>query len=174
MAATHTFLGQTKLAGTAATMTLSVISGDYQDLEIVVLAKHDSNVAAYGRVSFNGDSGTSHYGRCNLYLPNGTTAAGTVSETGEGYIDVSYGTGPSSGFGAVGWCRMYIPAYSASEPHPIDLKHCSWDTTTAGENAWQSCMYQPGTPAAITSVTWTASAVMEIGCSITAYGIKYE
>ena len=153
-------------------MTLSGLDQTYQDIEFIFQAKTDATHGASGSdITLNGDTG-SNYSQA-AWGKNGTGFYGD-QKSGVTNFDINYGQGPGINDDVMGFCRIYIADYASAADHPGFYQNSSWDNNSTGGMWWGGVLYAPGSPAAITSVTWTGVYTIEANCSICAYGINYS
>lgn len=172
MATSYDFLGKVTATGSASVMTLSGIPQTHKDIEFIFQAKTGATHGASGAdITLNGDTGSVYHQ--TAWLKNGTTMYGQ-QQASIAHFDIGYGQGPATGDGMMGFTRIYISDYASAVDHPGIYQSTSWDNNSTGAMHWGGNLYAPGSPAAITSVTWTGVYTIEANCSICAYGINYS
>jgi len=172
MATSYDFLGKVTATGSASVMTLSGIDQTYQDIEFIFQAKTGATYGASGAdITFNGDTSSVYHQ--TAWLKNGTTMYG-AQYSSNAHFDIGYGQGPATGDDMMGFTRIYVADYASAVDHPGIWQSTSWDNNSTGAMHWGGNLYAPGTPAAITSVTWTGVYTIEANCGICAYGINYS
>jgi len=169
MAETYQYLGRATATGSAMVLTVSGIDQTYEDIEIVFHVISAAAAASSGKVTCNGDSG-SFYKKCAWRI-NGTTLYG--EQQSSTYWQIRYGQGAYTG-PEYAYAKIYLPDYATAIAHPGVYRSSSWDSYTQGEQAFGGLLYEPSTPAAITSVTWTGVYTIQADCTMTVYGINYS
>ena len=140
---------QTVGSGGTASVTFSNIPQTFTDLKVFVSARSSqaaTNDAAY--CYFNGDS--SNYS--NRFIYGTGTGTGTASNTTGIYLAPV--NGDSSTANAVGNLEFYIPNYtSTTNPKSVNVDGVQESNASASFMAISAGLWNPGTQAAITSIT---------------------
>ena len=161
-------------SGGAASVTLpasGTIPATYTDLKIVVSARLTGAYTAqqYGlNISFNGSS--SNFTNRYLYASSGTTVASTTGTTNLDTVP-----GASATANTFNNAEVYIPNYTST----TNAKSFSFDNgaeNNSATNNWLELLaglWNPGTQAAITTITLTAQASnIAEGSTFYLYGIS--
>ena len=167
MAETYTFLGKVIGDTSSVVLTMSGIDQTYQDIEFVCHVISSTSGASSGQVTLNGDTGSVYQRAC--VRDNGGTMYGK-GETRANW-DINYCQSGDGGFSMV---RIYIPDYASAVDHPASFFATGGDDTTHWELQLGALSYTPGSPAAVTSLTWTGTQTIVANSTICAYGINYS
>ena len=172
MANTYTLINKTTVgSGGAASVTFSSIPQTFTDIKVVYSARLTGAYTAqqYGlNLSFNGS--TSNFTNRYLYASAGTS---TASATSTNNLDTV--PGASATANTFNNAEVYIPNYTST----TNAKSFSFDNgaeNNSATNNWLELLaglWNPGTQAAITSITLTAQASnLAEYSSFYLYGIK--
>ena len=147
--ANYVLLGKIELTSATASVTFANITQTgYTDLKIVCssISNKTGQYDEYVRLSFNGV--TTNQSARILYGVNGTTAGSQTATAIYGATNAD--TSTSSTFGLT---EFYIPNYNQATSHPVSIEGLSEGNATASIMQLVAGLWNPGTPAAITSIT---------------------
>jgi hypothetical protein len=164
----YVLLERTELNAAAASVTFANIpQSGYTDLKIVMSARDSSaSTRVIPRLTFNGS--TTGYSSKALYGVNGST---TGSDSGGStYIDWSYITGDTATASTFSNTEVYIPNYLSSNNKSVSIDF-SAETNSASSGILGLAAGLWSNTAAITSITFTATANFLANSTFSLYGI---
>ena len=172
MALTYQLIEAKTLASAVSSITFTSIPSTYTDLLFRVSARGaDSNTWSDLLIGFNG--GTSDLSWRGLYALN--TTVGSNSGSGGGYRivgNIASNTNTSNVFSNL---DIYIPNYtSTSYAKSVSVDSAVENNGTDNILAFAATLWNPGTQAAVTSVTFTNSnsSNFMVNSTFYLYGIK--
>jgi hypothetical protein len=151
----YVLLERTELNATTASVTFANIpQSGYTDLKIVMSARTESaNVYRNVYVSFNGS--TSSFSSRELYGTGSATGSGNSSTSPGGGQGVGYVNGTSTTASTFSNNEIYIPNYRSSVAKSISNDFVVENNATSSLAGFVATLWNPGTQAAITSITLT-------------------
>ncbi len=151
----YVLLERTELNATAASVTFANIpQTGYTDLKIVLSARTDSaNVYRNVFISFNGN--TSSFSSRELYGTGSATGSGNSSSSPGGGQGVGYVNGTTTTASTFSNNEIYIPNYTSSVAKSMSSDFTVENNATSSLAGFVATLWNPGTQAAITSITLT-------------------
>jgi hypothetical protein len=153
--ANYVLLERTELNASAASVTFANIpQTGYTDLKIVLSARTESaNVYRNVYVSFNGS--TSGFSSRELYGTGSATGSGNSSSSPGGGQGVGYVNGTTTTASTFSNNEIYIPNYTSSVAKSMSSDFTVENNATSSLAGFVATLWNPGTQAAITSITLT-------------------
>lgn len=170
-AAGLTMLSDNILGSAAASMVLSSITSNYQNLLLLIEGRSAKAALQDGLdIRFNGDT-TAVYDNVNIYGPT-VSGNSTVGDTAAYIGDIAGNNASGTRFG---FCVVFIPNYinSSRNKNVYSLNSVICNTTSTDNYMMvASSMWRNATPATITSITLFAEGGnLSTGFRCTAYGL---
>ena len=179
MANTYKLIASTTVgSGGSASVTFSSIPQTFTDLKILMTARLTGNGDSFGntKISFNGSPTGTDYS-LKLVRGDGNTSGGN-SYTSQDSIPNNYSTvGSTATANTFSNSEIYIPNYTSSDPKSVIADNVGENnSTTEARMTLAAGLWNPGTQAAISSITltsnYTSSETYAQYSTFYLYGIK--